>query len=101
MRLLPAGVLLASTMLLAGCGAFDSWFGGSDAPPLPGERIPVLIGEISLEPDAEAAAQPINVPPPVRNNAWPQPGGDAAHSLNHLALGSSIRQAWSASVGEG
>lgn len=101
MRLLPAGVLLASTMLLAGCGAFDSWFGDSDAPPLPGERIPVLIGESSLEPDAEAAAQPINVPPPVRNNAWPQPGGDAAHSLNHLALGSSIRQAWSASVGEG
>ena len=101
MRLLSAGVLLASMTLLAGCGTVGGWFGGSDDPPLPGERIPVLIGESSLEPDPEAAAQPVNLPPPLRNSDWPQPGGDAAHSLRHLALGSSLGLAWSASVGEG
>lgn len=100
MRLLPAGVLLASMTVLAGCG-LGSWFGGGDDTPLPGERVAVLIGESSLEPDPEAAAQPINLAPPLRNDAWPQPGGDAAHSLRHLVLGSSLRQAWSASVGEG
>ncbi|HLS69513.1 MAG TPA: PQQ-binding-like beta-propeller repeat protein [Kiloniellales bacterium] len=97
MRLLPAGVLFAGMTLLAGC----SWFGAGDAPPLPGERIPILIGDSSLEPDPEAAAQSVNLPPAVRNSEWSQPGGDAAHSLGHLALGSSLRQVWSASVGEG
>jgi len=101
MRLLPAGALLASMMLLTGCGAFNGWFGGGDEEPLPGERIAVLIGDSGLEVNAEAAAEPVSISPPIRNTEWPQPGGDAAHSLRHLSLDTPLRQAWSASVGEG
>src|SRR5690606_9106158 len=97
MRLLPAAVLLAPMLLFAGC----SWLGGADSPPLPGERIPILIGEANLEPDPQAAAEGVSLPRALRNSEWSQPGGDAAHSLQHLELGSSLRQAWSASVGEG
>ena len=50
-RLLTAGLL---TMTLAGCGG-GGWFGDSEPPPLPGERISVLRLERQLEPDPRLA----------------------------------------------
>lgn len=101
MRFASAGVALASMLLLAGCDTVGGWLGESSGPPLPGERVPVLMRSNGLEPDPAAASEPINLPRAHRNANWPQAGGDSAHSFRHLELSANPRVAWSASVGEG
>jgi outer membrane protein assembly factor BamB len=87
-------------LALAGCSLFNS--GKRDiGDPLKGERLPVLTFEQGLEVDQSLASIPVALPPPFVNAEWTQPGGAPAKSIQHLALASSIRKAWSVSVGEG
>ena len=53
--------------LLAGCSALPDWFGDSEAPPLPGERISILALEQSLEPDEGIADVTVRLPAATRN----------------------------------
>ncbi len=96
-RLIAVALLPA----LAGCSAFDGWFGSSAPPPLPGERVSVLALAETLEPDPQLAQLAVTLPQPVRNADWPQAGAGPAHSPGHLALGESFREVWSVSIGWG
>ncbi len=96
-RLLTAGLL---TMTLAGCGG-GSWFGDSEPPPLPGERISVLRLERQLEPDPRLADLRVELPAPVTNPSWPQAGGNPDHAMGHLALSAQPREVWRADIGSG
>ncbi len=100
---LPRAVapLAAAAMLVAGCGWTDEWFGDPEEPPLPGERLSVLMLERSIEPDPEAATLSVTLPPPVRNDAWSQAGGTPSHALGHLALAEASRRVWTADIGSG
>ncbi|MGD9805266.1 MAG: PQQ-binding-like beta-propeller repeat protein [Hyphomicrobiaceae bacterium] len=69
--------------------------------PLPGKRIPVALTEGHAGLDVAPADQPIVLPPPQANDAWTQPGGTPYNSSGHVALGSSLRQIWSADAGTG
>jgi outer membrane protein assembly factor BamB len=92
-------ILLAAT-LLGGCGIL----GGREKPKTPtvGERIAVLGGsEASVEVDPALADIPITLPAATPNSEWAQPGGNAAKSMGHLALGGSPARAWSADIGQG
>ena len=91
---------VAGAFLLTGCGS-DGWFGESEDPPLPGERIAVLALERALERDPEAAERAMTLPAPATNADWPQTGGAAFHALGHPALGPVSAAAWSRSVGAG
>src|SRR5262249_40405567 len=51
--------------------------------------------------DAYAASRPMALPSAQANESWTQPGGNAGNALGHLALGSSLKQAWSVSAGTG
>lgn len=99
MRTLGA-ILLPLTLLVAlgGCG---SYWGDPGAPPLPGERKPVLLLEEGLVPDERLAGLTVTLPPPVRNPDWPQAGAVASHAPGHLELGSGLRLAWQQGVGAG
>src|SRR5262245_26180283 len=68
--------------------------------PLPGKRIAVIQQE-SLRSDAMAASRPLAIPPQQANDTWSQPGGVPGNAPGHLALGSTLRSAWSVSVGTG
>jgi outer membrane protein assembly factor BamB len=68
--------------------------------PLPGKRIAIIRHE-SLRSDAVAASRPASLPPQQANESWSQPGGVASNAPGHLALGSSLKSAWSVSVGTG
>jgi outer membrane protein assembly factor BamB len=68
--------------------------------PLPGERKAVLQRE-TLRSDALAAGRPMALPPPQANDSWTQPGGVATNAPGHLALSSTLKHAWSVSVGTG
>ncbi|NVJ93372.1 MAG: PQQ-binding-like beta-propeller repeat protein, partial [Methylocystaceae bacterium] len=79
--------------------ACDTWLGEKEAPPLPGERISVLLHERSLKPDPEVANTQILLPPPTPNAEWPQAGGFANHAMHHIQIGENLSKAWRVSVG--
>ncbi|HEX8533280.1 MAG TPA: PQQ-binding-like beta-propeller repeat protein [Allosphingosinicella sp.] len=90
---------LAMLGLLGGCGVL----GGKDKPKTPtvGERIPVLSTSTSIEVDPALADVQIVLPEAQANSDWGQRGGNAAKSIGHVALGSALGRAWSASIGRG
>jgi len=100
LRRAPAGAALAvaAAVLLPGC---SGWFGGDEAPPLPGTRIAVLDLERGLEPDPALTAVPVSLPPAGAAAAWTQPGGTPSHLVGHPALSATPAVAWRASVGSG
>jgi outer membrane protein assembly factor BamB len=90
--------VLALPLALGGCGLWDTWF-GEEKPPLPGQREPVLGVTNALSP--EEGTPKVQLPPPVRNAAWPQPGGNPAHLMGHLEARPALAQAWDAPIGAG
>ena len=92
----PTAGLTVSMLFFTGCG----WFGETEAPPLPGERISVLVYESDLQPDPLLAGQPISLGKTVSNAAWSQAGGGPLHAVGHAAGPSVIgRAAWSVDIG--
>ena len=90
--------IIIALMLLGAC---DTWFGETEAPPLPGKRISVLLHEKTLVPDPDAAGEEILLPPPSVNPSWPQAGGYANHAMHHTEVGEDVRRAWQADIGSG
>ncbi len=90
---------LTAASLVSGCGVFNK--DNKPKTPTIGERIPVLSAETAIEVDPALAGISVILPPAVTNADWTQPGGNAAKSVGHLALGTAVGQAWRASIGEG
>ena len=87
-------------LVVSACGVTD-WFGESEDPPLPGQRIAILAYERGLRADTSIADMVVQLPEPYVNADWAQPGGSAAHAMYHLSLSANPRRAWSADVGSG
>jgi len=85
-------------ILVGGCG---TWFGDKDAPPLPGERLSILVHARTIEPDPDLAGAEILLPPPSVNPEWPQAGGYANNAMHHVEVADTPRRAWGVSVGAG
>ncbi|HYC04630.1 MAG TPA: PQQ-binding-like beta-propeller repeat protein [Azospirillaceae bacterium] len=89
---------IAACLVLAGCGIAD-WFDSEDnGPRLAGNRISVLQLEQQLETDPQLQGQPVQLPEPVANADWTQPGGNATHNPGHLALPATVREVWRAGI---
>ena len=87
---------MVSLLFFTGCG----WFGETEAPPLPGERISVLVFDSDLQPDPLLAGQPVSLGKAVTNDAWSQAGGGPLHAVGHAAGPSTIgRAAWDVDIG--
>ena len=95
------GLALAALLGLAACSGDDAWFGGADDPPLPGERVSVMLLERELSADPNLADLPVELPPPLRNESWPQNGGVPSHAMHHLAAAHQLDLAWRADIGAG
>jgi outer membrane protein assembly factor BamB len=95
------GLALAALLGLAACSGDDAWFGGADDPPLPGERVSVMLLERELSADPNLADLPVELPPPLRNESWPQNGGVPSHAMHHLAAADQLDLAWRADIGAG
>jgi len=99
-RLMTALVALSALAALPGCS--DGWLGASEPPPLPGERIPVLVFDQQLQADPELAKQPLQLPAPVRNTSWATAGGNATHGGGVFELNNaSLKDVWDADMGDG
>lgn len=68
---------------------------------LPGERLSVLQLQTALTPSPQLSDVPVDLPEPWTNQFWPQVGGYPNHAMGHLALGPSLKKAWSSSIGAG
>ncbi len=91
-----------ATIMLSACAlsACSGWYGGGDDPPLPGDRVSVLLRESQLEPDPNVADLTVSLPAVVANDAWPQQGGSPTHRPQHPAGPEKPSLAWSAELGE-
>lgn len=85
---------------LAACDSLNP-FGGKEKERLPGERISVLLQDPDLKPDELIADLDVVLPPPEANTDWPQPGGNAAHVMQHLELADAPSRAWTVDIGSG
>ncbi len=70
-----------------------------DAPPEE-QRVSIMNLEESLTVDPEQAGQPVTLPAPAPNPAWPMAGGAPSHANGHPAFGNMARL-WSRDIGEG
>jgi outer membrane protein assembly factor BamB len=93
--------IVAVSMLLSGCEWLESILPGGKKPPLPGERVAVMLLERKLDADPRIADLQVVLPRPYTNAAWPQPGGSPSHTLHHLALGATPKEAWTVDIGAG
>jgi outer membrane protein assembly factor BamB len=100
-RLVGLAFLGGAMLALPGCDTISGIFDSSDTPKLPGKRVSVLAVEQKLKVDKTLATTNVTLPEPVPNRDWSQIGGNAAHSLGHLALGNDLHPVWSVSAGEG
>ena len=100
---------LATALALSACGgnpvtrAVGGVFGGGDDDkeenvPEEENRISILALEQTLEADPRFSGAVIELPPSYRNISWPQPGGEADHTLHHLNAGTSLSVAWSEDI---
>ncbi|WP_246484308.1 PQQ-binding-like beta-propeller repeat protein [Marivibrio halodurans] len=94
---LRAAAALAALLALGAC----SWFGDEEAPPLPGDRISVMLSESDVEPDPRLSDLAVKLPPPYLNESWPQAGGFADHAMHHLMASDDLAEAWDVSIGSG
>lgn len=90
--------LVAGAGLLAGCGG---WWGEEEDPPLPGERVSVMLLDRDLEPDPRLADLDVRLPPPYVNADWPQVGGGTTHAMHHLMVPDAPSEVWRADIGTG
>lgn len=86
---------IAGLVALSACSAMK---GHHRKTPTLGERVPILASENAIEIDKTVADVQVLLPPAAVNDAWTQPGGDAAKSMGHVALGEHPTRLWSASV---
>jgi outer membrane protein assembly factor BamB len=93
-KLILATALAATT--LSGCGVFRG--DRKPATPTVGQRIDILTAENAAEPDPALAATAVVLPPAEANTDWPQPGGNAAKAVGHVALGQALGTVWTARI---
>lgn len=90
--------LASAAALLSGCGVLDK---KAKSTPTVGERVSVLVNELDIAVDADTATSPMTLPAAVANADWAQSGGNASKLVEHVALGTSLGQAWAVSIGDG
>lgn len=83
-------IFIAFGLVLAGCGTNGTVTERDEF----ADAVEVLAAEDRVVPDPEFASQLISLPPPLENPAWPQTGGDADHTLVHLAVGEDLERIW-------
>ena len=91
-------VLMMAAVAASGCSVLKK---RTPKTPVLGERVAVLTTENDVAVDPETAALPMVLPAPVANAEWGQSGGNAAKSMGQVALGNSLGQVFSVSIGTG
>lgn len=101
--LLRPVLICGLALSITACGLFES----SDKKPRNAyddegrDRISILTSTQTLDADEAIAGLAVVLPRPYRNGNWALPGGNASHSLQHLAMGDTLSLVWRQRVGRG
>ena len=101
MRRIAQAVAATLGLALGACDLLPDWLGKPEAPPLPGVRISVLELDALPQADPNIADLAVRLPRPRLNPDWPQVGGYADHSMQHLEAPGSLAPLWTVDIGEG
>lgn len=95
--------LLAILLFLSvtACDWIESMLPSRKRPPLPGERIAVMVTERDLEADPRVADLRVMLPKPYVNEAWPEAGGVPTHAMYHLSVAEAPARVWQVDIGDG
>jgi len=99
-RFVSLFLLISVSLALSGCD-MPEWLGEGEDPPLPGERISILLLEDKLKADPTIADLDVRLPRPYVNDDWPQSSGHPTHAMHHLALGDALELIWRVDIGAG
>jgi outer membrane protein assembly factor BamB len=104
-RIVACLVILIGASALAACGAGRSIddlldFTGKKTK-IQGERIAIILSDQQLVPDPQVASAKMELPPPVRNMEWSEPGGTPQNLVGNLMTDGPLTQMWSVSAGKG
>ncbi len=93
-------VLALAATTISGCAAVKGITGGAGKKTTPtiGNRIDILGTEANTDADPNLTGISVILPAAEVNAAWPQPGGNAAKSPGHVALGQGLTRVWTAKV---
>lgn len=69
--------------------------------PLPGKRVAIVTDSTTSSIDMAPADRPMAIAAFTGNETWTQPGGTANNSPGHLALGATLKVAWTSDAGTG
>ncbi|MEL6361041.1 MAG: PQQ-binding-like beta-propeller repeat protein [Pseudomonadota bacterium] len=64
------------------------------------DRISILAFEETLTADPRYAGTIVDLPPSYKNLSWPQPGGEADHTLHHLSSEVALEKVWKTDIGK-
>lgn len=94
-------LVLAASATLGGCAVLDGVRGDAgkkNNTPTIGNRVDILGTERDMEVDPALSNVAVILPPPLVNDAWAQPGGNASKSPGHVELGQTLTRIWTANV---
>jgi outer membrane protein assembly factor BamB len=89
-------LILAGALALGGCSVLGG--GKKKETPTLGNRVDILGTEADTKADPNLAGIAVNLPPPVTNTNWAQPGGNAAKAPGHLTLADAPARVWTAQI---
>jgi outer membrane protein assembly factor BamB len=94
-----AAIAGLAALALSGCSLLRG--NGPPTTPTMGTRVAILAGANATEVDPTIAGLEVILPAETPNADWTQPGGNAAKSLGHVTLPTTLTQAWSAQIDGG
>lgn len=98
-------ILLATAGVAASCSTFDDLGDtlglGQRKAKVEGERISIVAADTQLAVDPALASVPVQLPAPVANTEWPEPGNTATNAVPNLQAGDAMRPIWTVSAGKG
>ncbi len=91
-------ILGVAALALSGCGIIGGKGEKKPKTAVLGQRVAILTSESDAELDPSLADVAVLLPDATENPDWPQPGGNEAKSMQHVALGTALDEAWSARI---
>jgi outer membrane protein assembly factor BamB len=103
-RVRSVALVLTVALFTSSCAMTDmvsGWFQGSGTKSkLRGERISVMSIDETLRVDDSLRGVDVVLPPPYKNDAWPEPGGYASNAMYHLEAPGPLQQVWEQDAGK-
>jgi outer membrane protein assembly factor BamB len=96
--LVRGALLLTSVLALSACSVLGGGKDKGPKTPVVGQRTSILNSDRGVEVDPTLAGVPVALPESYVNADWPQPGGNSAKMIGHVALARTPGPIWESKI---